>query len=296
MTQYPSIDIIVPTYSRPIDIEKYVKEIQKQTYPNFKVFIIDDHGEQIVEHLIPKDDSRFYFERLLQNKGQAYVRNYAFKKGSAPIVIFMDDDAWFLDNEALFKVVDYFKLKNDMGCLMFDILEPDRDWLSNRFNIIDLQELGEFIACGTAFKREAIEVIGGFSDFLHSYGEETDMSMRLIDRNYKVYFAKEIKVFHNYLPGLRDINWFKRFKHNSVRNDLLIILLRYPSIMVLPYFLLKPVSHLGFSIRNKNENTKRSIIQIVLAFISVLKMLPKALSFRKPVSIKDFNYWKKVRF
>lgn len=296
MKPLPFIDIIVPTFNRPLDIEKFIKEIRKQSYPYLKVFIIDDHGEKSVEHLIPKEDDRFYFERLDKNKGQAYVRNYALKKGDASIVVFMDDDAWFIEKDALYSIADYFKLKNDIGCLMFDIKEPGRDWLSERFSIKELQELGEFIACGAAFKREAIETIGGFSDFLHSYGEETDIAMQLIDHDYKLYFGKRIKVFHNYQPGERDIKWFKRFKHNSVRNDLLVVLLRYPAILVMPYFILKPLSHFIFSIRSKEENALISIRQILKAIFFSLKMLPQALKFRQALSKAKFDYWKKHRW
>lgn len=295
MTQFPGIDIIVPTFNRSTDIAKFIKEIQKQTYPNLKVFIIDDHGEKSVEHLISKEDDHFYFERLDQNKGQAYVRNYALKKGNAPIVIFMDDDAWFLENDALFNVVDYFKLKPDMGCLMFDINEPERNWLSERYRINDLQEIGEFIACGAAFKREAIENIGGFSDFLHSYGEESDMAMRLIQRNFKLYFGKKIKLYHNYQPGERDSKWFKRFKFHSVRNDLLIVLMRYPSILIIPYFWGKFFSHLVFNIKNEKQFIVANI-QVIKALLQSFILIPKALKLRDPISIEKFNYWKRVRF
>jgi GT2 family glycosyltransferase len=294
-SEIPTIDIIVPTYNRPDDIQKFIQEIQIQSYPHFKVFIIDDHGEETVEHLIPKDDARFYFERLPQNRGQAYVRNYALKKGSAPIVVFMDDDAWFLDIDALYKTAEYFQQENDMGCLMFDIDEPGRDWLSDRFNLDDMQELGEFIACGAAFNRNAFEQIGGFSEFLHSYGEETDIAMRLIGSGSKLYFGKNIRVYHNYQPGQRDLTWFKRFKHNSVRNDLLIVLLRYPSLYILPYFILKIFSHVLFSIQNKEETSIIAVQQIILAFFSSLKMLPQAIKMRKSLSITEFNYWKKHR-
>lgn len=48
------IDIIVPTYNRPNEIKKFVKEISKQNLLNFKVYIIDDYGEEDVEVSIPK--------------------------------------------------------------------------------------------------------------------------------------------------------------------------------------------------------------------------------------------------
>lgn len=290
-----SIDIIVPTYNRPKDIGKFIEEIQKQNIENFKVFIIDDHGDEDISHLIPKNSSKFHYYRLEKNSGQAYARNYALKIGKSPIVIFMDDDAWFLQKDALERIIHYFSTKIDLGCLMFNILEPNRDWLSNRNNIEDGAELAEFIACGVAFKRDAIELIGGFSSFLHSYGEETEISMRLIDANYKLYFGKKIEVFHNYIPDTRNRIWKNRFIHNTVRNDLLIIFIRYPIIFILPYLVFKPLSHVKYYLTKKQFNVN-NLIQILKGVFSFILLIPYACKHRQSVSIQSFNYWRKNRF
>ena len=65
------IDIIVPTYNRPKDIEKFIVEIKKQDFNEYHVIIVDDCGDLPIEHLIPKNDANFTYIRLEKNQGQA---------------------------------------------------------------------------------------------------------------------------------------------------------------------------------------------------------------------------------
>ncbi|WP_373032372.1 glycosyltransferase family 2 protein [Sulfurovum sp.] len=291
-----TIDIIVPTYNRPEDIKRFIEEIQKQTYAFYKIYIIDDCGTEKIDHLVPTNNPAFSFESLKENKGQAYARNFALAKGSGDIVIFMDDDAWFLEPDALELVAHYFEEdKSTMGCLMFDVLEPNTKWLSELKNLKDEQELGEFIACGCAFKRSTIEKLEGFSGFLHSAAEETDLSLRLIKNNELILFGEKVKIFHNYLPKERSIAWLKQFKHNIVRNDLLIVLMLFPSIYILPYFAGKFVSHVRYNFKNDKRYFITNI-QAVKALFSVLILIPTVLKKRNAVSVEQFKYWKKVRF
>jgi len=288
-----SIDIIVPTYNRPQDVKTFVEEIQKQEYPNYKVFFIDDCSDEKIEHLIPKSN-KFEYIRLNKNKGQAYARNIGIKEGTGEILIFMDDDAWFKSTKALNLINDYLIEKPELGCLAFDIEEPNRELLSKRFSIQNNQEIGEFIACGVAFTKKAMKDIGGFPDFFHSYGEETYIVLKLIQKKYKIHFSKQIELFHNYNPGIRTKEWFKRMKFNSTRNDLYLVLLFFPFIYILPYLLGKLFSHIKYSILHENQK-RLSILLNIKAFTYVIFHLNKTLKHRKPLTIKEFQYWLKIR-
>ncbi|MFC3414178.1 glycosyltransferase family 2 protein [Algoriphagus hitonicola] len=284
------IGVIVPTYNRPIDIKKFVDEIIKQSYSNFQVYIIDDCGDFEINNLIP---DQYFYERLDRNLGQASARNYGVSLCDSDILVFMDDDAWFLEKDALEKVVDYFNSDLSLGGLMFDINEPNRKWLHERHHLIDNQEIGEFIACGCAFRRSEFIKTSGFRDEFHSYGEETDLAMQLIKNGSKIKFGKKIKVFHNYNPGERSPQWLNRFKFNSVRNDLFIVLTRYPFIYVFPYFIGKTISHILFSVKY-DKNLISSFFQIIKGVFSSILIFE--FKKRSPLSISQFNYWLKVRF
>tara|TARA_R110000796_G_scaffold28509_4_gene77924 strand:- start:31 stop:900 length:870 start_codon:yes stop_codon:yes gene_type:complete len=287
------IDIIVPTYNRPNDVVKFVEELRKQTYLDYKVYIIDDCSTSDLKSLIPENDLHYYYERLENNSGQAYARNYAASLGNGDIIIFLDDDAFFVDSNGIELVAKTFEENEDIGFTMFNIKEPNRKWLNERKALNDFQEIGNFIACGCAFRRKAFDNCGGFKKEFHSYAEETDISMQLIKKSEKLVFVSNIKVFHNYNPGERNKIWIKRFKYNSVRNDLAIVLTRYPKIFVIPNYVGKVISHVLYTITSE----KYIFLNIKCIFKGAVASFALAQKLKRdPLTIKQYKYWKSIRF
>lgn len=290
------IDIIVPTFNRPNDIEKFIFEIQKQEYKDFHVFIIDDCGEERIEHLIPQNNKFFTYIRLPENKGQAFARNIALEKGSGDIIVSLDDDAWFENLNALSLLEKYFKDYPNLGCLMFDVRTPQDDYLSVLHDIKnDAVVIGSHITCGCAYKREALVVIGGFGGYLHSGAEETDVTLKLLSQNYEIRFAKQILVFHNYLPSIRSKEWYRKLRFNTTRNDLMIVMMRYPFRYILPYLFGKYFSHVVYSFKS-NRDWFVAGVYTLFALPAAITKFNVILSNRSAISTEDFKKWIKIRW
>ncbi|MBS1585768.1 MAG: glycosyltransferase family 2 protein [Bacteroidetes bacterium] len=288
------IDIIVPTYNRPGDIERFVTEIRKQSFADYRVYIVDDHGDEPIVQLIPEDE-HFSYTRLDSNKGQAYARNVAIAKGAGDIIVSLDDDAWFEKEDGLAEIAGYFKQYPKLGCLMFDVRAPEEKSLSTIHQLQDGQLIGSHITCGCAYSRAALEQIGGFAGHLHSGAEEADVTMQLIREDYEIRFAKKIPVFHNYTPGNRSKRWYRMLRFNTTRNDLLIAAMRYPAGKLLPYMLGKYLSHVRFSFSKKRDPLMAGLYTIA-ALPAALWMLPAALKRRNPISSHQFKDWLKTRW
>lgn len=288
------IDIIVPTYNRPNDIERFVAEIRKQSFMDYHVYVVDDHGDEPISQLIPQEE-HFSYLRLERNKGQAYARNVAIAKGKGDIIVSLDDDAWFEKEDGLSEIAAYFEQFPKLGCLMFDVRTPQEDYLSAVHHLEDKQLIGSHITCGCAYSRAALERIGGFAGHLHSGAEEADVTMQLIREGYEIRMAKKIPVFHNYTPGSRSKHWYRMLRFNTTRNDLLIAAMRYPAGKVLPYMLGKYLLHARFSFSKKRDPLMAGLYTIA-ALPAALWMLPAALRRRKPISGKQFADWLKTRW
>lgn len=291
MNQQPQIDIIVPTYNRKQDLHKFINEIKKQTYTNFLVHIIDDFGSEDLSEIIPSN-SQFSFTRLPENRGQAFARNYAVANSAGEYIVFMDDDAWFTSESDLQTTVDLLNADGRIGCLMFELFEPNRQPLSQRKKLKENQQIGDFIACACAFRRTAFLETGGFNPIFHSYGEETEIGIQLLQANYKIQFTKKVCVFHNYNPGTRSLSWKKRFIQNSVKNDLLVINLRFPHLVRPFYSFAKTLSHVVHNIRSRNNPIY--VLPGITAFFKDLESL-KHNSKPTPMTLRQFNYWRKIR-
>lgn len=110
--------IISPSYNNEKWVEYHIASILNQTYPNFKVFYINDASTDntlnIVQNLTKSDD-RFYIQNNKTNKGAAY--NYIeyidqFIESDNDIIIHLDGDDWLFDEHVLEKLNNFYNSKD----------------------------------------------------------------------------------------------------------------------------------------------------------------------------------------
>jgi GT2 family glycosyltransferase len=146
------------------------------------------------------------------NLGVAKGRNYALKKGSAPIVIMLDDDAVLQNKDALTQVLEQFGASPSdrpraivsFKVLYYDTLQMQVNALPHkRFNDFKDKDFFEtyFYAGGAhAVRREVIESLGNYpEDFFYGM-EEYDLSYRILEKGYSIVYSSRIVMLHKESP------------------------------------------------------------------------------------------------
>jgi GT2 family glycosyltransferase len=252
-------------------------------------WFIDDCSQRFDPSVIPAWNNVTLL-RMQENKGQAFARNVAIEKGSAPYLVSLDDDAWFVDGAAAVpELISAFEKYADAGCLMFNIATPN----SGYSNIPTGTEIQVSVACGCAYRRKAIADISGFSGFLHSQGEETDTTFKLLLKGWKTRQVEDVKVFHNFDETKRPLQWYYYVRYNTTRNDLLVVLMYYPWLVVPIFVVGKYVSHLLFAIRHK-LSVVTTMWYTTKAFFGFVRMAPQALQRRQSLTFKQLKYWRSL--
>jgi GT2 family glycosyltransferase len=280
-------DIIVPTYNRYSLLPLFFKKLEPLDREQYTLWLIDDASPLIDESIIPVWHN-IRFIKLSQNIGQAGARNVAIEKGDAPYLISLDDDAWFETADHIFEdITKGFHDYSDAGCLMFNIATPNTNYKPPKNGI----ELPLHVTCGCAYRREAIVKIGGFSSILQGQVEETDISIRLIKEGYKIKSYYSVKVFHDFDPSTRSLQWYLNIRFKNTRNDLAVVYMNYPFPQVILHLFGKALSHLKFSVTYRKS--------IIFAFVTTIKgvlafliWLPKLR--RKPMKVAEFGYWRSL--
>lgn len=89
------IDIIIPVYNTPkSDLERCLSSVLKQTYKNYKVYIIDDGSHDEVKNYLDdyvNDKDNFYVKHIL-NSGVSNARNVGIYISSSQYLTFLDAD------------------------------------------------------------------------------------------------------------------------------------------------------------------------------------------------------------
>lgn len=92
------VSIIIPVYNVAPYIERCLKSVMSQTYPNIECILVDDCGSDesmdIARQLILNYNGAVNFILLQHdhNKGQSAARNYAIKVATGDYIYFLDSD------------------------------------------------------------------------------------------------------------------------------------------------------------------------------------------------------------
>ncbi len=140
---------------------------------------------------------------LSENIGAPAARNRGIGMADGEILIFLDDDAEFVDPQATRRAMHYFLHRPDLAGVAFRIVNPitGRE-ARNAIPRADKQEIpadyacAYFCHCGCAFRRSVFDDVGLFWEALEYGGEELDFSYRLLERQYTLIHSASVSVRH----------------------------------------------------------------------------------------------------
>lgn len=107
------VDVILPNYNKSQFVEEAINSVTKQTYKNWRLYIIDDNSTDSSIKKIDKFSNMKNIKiiKLKKNKGPSFCRNYSIRISKSKYIAFIDsDDVWSINK--LEKQI-YFMEKNN---------------------------------------------------------------------------------------------------------------------------------------------------------------------------------------
>jgi glycosyltransferase involved in cell wall biosynthesis len=96
--QDPLLSIVIPTYNRPEMVLRAVESALAQSVRQIEVIVVDDGSK--TPPTLP-DHPRLSLITIPENRGGAYVRNFAARAATGRWITFLDDDDLMLPNLAM---------------------------------------------------------------------------------------------------------------------------------------------------------------------------------------------------
>lgn len=267
----------IASKNRAAILPKAITSALNQTYQNKEVWVFDDASTDDTRLLADKFPGvKWIFSEV--TKGYVYARNLLMNKPGFDLYCSLDDDSWFIDPKSLSEGVEVLTKDPTIGALGFDMLSPD--YPNPKESKVYVKETNNFIGCGHLIRLIAAKGINFYTPNPGFYGtEEKDLSVRLVDKGYKVVFYKGVYVWHDKTSVARNLNKQHR---SGVCNDLVFCYRRAPVVFLIPTILWKIYKHLIFAIKNK-------LLQpAAFGLVDFIRWLITSKTFRKPVSIKGF--------
>jgi glycosyltransferase involved in cell wall biosynthesis len=207
--------LIIPVYNRPDEVEELLESLSKQSDADFEVVIVEDGStekcDQVVEDFMGELNISYFFK---ENTGPGQSRNYGFARAKGNYCIFLDSDC----------VIPPEYVKIVIGSLNESYIDafggpdkahPDFSLLQKAINYSmtsffttggirgGSEKLDKFYprSFNMGYSREVFESTGGFSKM--RFGEDIDMSIRILKNGFKTKLIKEAYVYHKRRTNLR---------------------------------------------------------------------------------------------
>ncbi len=214
------VSIIIISFNRADDLKCCLESIQKQTYLNYEIIVMDNGSQDLTESFIQKATiPNLFYYRALENWGTSYARNAGVCFASGHYIWFLDSDSEILEEDCLSKYVEYFEREQQVGVIGGEaVISTDNDVVGVKLQRLrpngfsrgehlskgSLKETDVITTCNFLTTREIFMEVGGFDlSYFLPYFDDVDISYRIFKTNRKLMVLGEGFVLHKYSRNVR---------------------------------------------------------------------------------------------
>jgi len=229
--------------------------VLQQDYPNSEIIVVDNHSEDGVRQVI---ESRAPGARLIElprNLGACAARNAGFRAARGDLLLFLDDDMGFFTSQEITTSVRLLQIRPSVHVLAFQVCDPEtgaprlREWCHPRFWKDSWQtefETHWFCEGASIFRKEVFDACDGYYEPLFYGPEGWDLSIRLLDRGFRILYSPKLRIWHRpsesgrsasrqYYYFTRDYIWMA-YKNYRFLDGVRFLL---PKLAMMSYFTLR---------------------------------------------------------
>ncbi len=205
---WPRVSVVVCSYNGARTIADCLEGMLRLEYPDFEVIVVDDGSTDDTSAI-----ARRYGFRVIrtENRGLSSARNTGMRAASAEIVTYTDDDArpdphWLTFLAATFMTTTHAAVGGP------NIAPPGdgavADCVANAPGgpvhvLLSDQEAEHIPGCNMAFRKTALEAIGGFDPRFRTAGDDVDVCWRIQETGGTIGFNPAAVVWHHRRSSIR---------------------------------------------------------------------------------------------
>lgn len=223
----PTLSVIVCTYNRSSWLRRCLGSLEPQCADCgvVEVLIVDNNSSDDTRKMAEEYTSRLPHFKYIYEKAQglSHARNRGYREARGKYVAYLDDDAkahadWVSSILRFFEAVP--EASGVGGPYLAFSPDPVPPWFPKEYGCWSLggktRKLGEneyVNGLNMAFTKEALTALGGFDTAIGmtgskvSYGEETNLTLRMRECGRSVYYCHDMVVDHAILPYKQHLGW-----------------------------------------------------------------------------------------
>jgi GT2 family glycosyltransferase len=214
----PLVSFLIATFNRRDVLLRTLGEVERCGLDpeQFEVVLVDNASTDGTAGAVAGEYPNAKVFRLSQNRGPC-AKNVGLEAALGEFVVFLDDDSYPTPG-SIDRMIDHFRSDSRLGAAVFTIILPDGSRECSAYPDV-------CIGCGTGFRRDALNAVGGLPDDFFMAAEEYDLSLRLLDSGWRIRTFDDLTATHLKTPGSR---FPSRIARLDARNNVLLALRYFP--------------------------------------------------------------------
>jgi FkbM family methyltransferase len=203
----PSVDLVVATVGRRLELERFLESVASQSYRNVRVIVVDQNDDDRLDPVLERLRGRLSILRLRSARGLSRARNVGLAQVAGDVVAFPDDDCWYPE-DLLGNVVQMLEAHPEWSGLSVRALDArgrpsSMQWDRSAGPIGRYSIWRRAISFGIFLRSSAVEAVDGFAEDLGQgagtpwgSGEESDFLLRILDAGFRIQYEPSLHVCH----------------------------------------------------------------------------------------------------
>jgi O-antigen biosynthesis protein len=206
--EWPRISVVVCAYNAAGLIEECLTSLNHCDYPDLEVIVCDDGSSDDTVAIA----QRFPFKVLaLPRGGLSAARNAGIEAATGEIVAFLDSDAFCHPSWPYHLAIalegDDVVATGGPNLPVAGVGLVERAVAQSPgapMEVLTDDDRAEHVpGCNMAFRKSALEEIGGFDPVFRAAGDDVDVCWKLLDRGYSISFSPAAQVRHHRRDSVR---------------------------------------------------------------------------------------------
>ena len=205
---WPFISVILCSYNGSATIAETCEGLARLDYPNCEVIVVDDGSTDDTPDIARRYDFNVV---TVANGGLSRARNIGLEHANGSIVAYIDDDAW--PDPHWLKYIAWTFMTSDHVAVGGPNISPPEDGLAaecishapgGATAVLLTDTSAEHLpGCNMAFRRDALQSVGGFDARFRIAGDDVDVCWKLQEQGWTLGYHPSALVWHHRRPSIR---------------------------------------------------------------------------------------------
>ncbi|MFM1872195.1 MAG: hypothetical protein RL398_1617, partial [Planctomycetota bacterium] len=194
----PTVSLVISVWNRKDDLRDNLRAIEAQTVPADQVIVVDNCSKDGTPEMVIAEFPWVHLIRMPHSEyGACETFNVGFASARGEFVGILDDDVILPPTFVADMLAKFAVEPPTTAILSPKVIEPEMpDWYKDSPKVNSERYLATFRGCGSMARAGALREARWYDIRFFIFGNERDLTTRLLNLGYRVKMFPQVEVFH----------------------------------------------------------------------------------------------------